>query len=335
MAHSNPSMVPTMLLLVLISAGPETTGAKTGVCYGRLGEKLPAPSEVVALCKQNNIQRIRLYQPDHDALQALGGSNIEIMLAVPNSDLQNIASSQANANSWLQNNVKNYGNLKFRYVAVGNEVEAGNPYLVPAMQNIQNSVYGAGLGYQIKVSTAISAGVLGESYAHHPSQGSFKPEYQKLISSIISFLVRNQSPFLLNMYTYFSYQFNPQTVRLDYVLFTAPSAVMYGYQNHFDAMLDTVYSALEKAGGGSLNIVVSETGWPTEGDVGATVENARTYNSNLIQHVKKGTSRKPGTPIETYIFAMFDENQKQGPEIEKHWGLFSPDKTPKYQISFS
>ncbi|BFG37990.1 hypothetical protein CerSpe_242640 [Prunus speciosa] len=346
MAKSNllgkiPSMVSLMLLFGVLTATLTTTGAQIGVCYGTLGNNLPPPQEVVSLYNQYNIQKMRLYGPNHDALQALRGSNIEVMLGVENERLQDISSSQDSANNWVQNNVVNYGDVNFKYIAVGNEVNATGPeapYVGPAMEKIQNAISSAGLANKIKVSTAVYPIILEESYP--PSKGSFRQNYRSFLDPIIGFLVGNKSPLLLNAYPYFSY-IQSRDISLDYALFKSPSVIVndgdLGYQNLFDAILDAVYSALEKANGGSLKIVVSESGWPSDGgDVQVTTkENARIYNSKLIQHVKGGTPKKPGSPIETYVFAMFNENEKTGEPTEKHFGLFFPNKEPVYPIDFN
>jgi exo-beta-1,3-glucanase (GH17 family) len=101
-------------------------------------------------------------------------------------------------------------------------------------------------------------------------------------------------------------------------------------------MVDAVRAAVEKvSGGGSsvVDVVVSESGWPSDGGKGATVENARAYNQNLIDHVAQGTPKKPGQ-MEVYVFALFNENRKEGDATEKKFGLFNPDKTPVYPITF-
>lgn len=89
-----------------------------------------------------------------------------------------------------------------------------------------------------------------------------------------------------------------------------------------------------------LEIVVAETGWPSRGDaneVGTSVENAKLYNGNLIAHLRSlvGTPLMPGKSVDTYIFALYDEDMKPGPSSERAFGLFKPDLTISYDVGLT
>ncbi|VAH65023.1 unnamed protein product [Triticum turgidum subsp. durum] len=98
----------------------------------------------------------------------------------------------------------------------------------------------------------------------------------------------------------------PSSVPLDYALLSSSAAVAVTdngveYANMFDAILDA---------------------------------NAAAYINNLVRHVGRGTPRRPGKAVETYIFAMFNENQK--PEgVEQYFGMFQPDMSQVYHVDFS
>ncbi|MQL78000.1 hypothetical protein Taro_010418 [Colocasia esculenta] len=313
-----------------------------GVCYGRLGDNLPSPTEVVAMYRSLNIRRMRIYVPDQDVLQALRGSNIELLLVFPG-PLQQLAQNPTAASDWFRTNVLSYWPaIRIRYIAVGNEAILQKDvaqYILPVMRNIYGAVAAAGLQSQIKVTTSVQYNVMGASYP--PSVGEFSSEAMPVMRPIVEFLASTGAPLLVNVYPYFSYAENPRQIDLRYALFTAPPDVIMRdphsglvYHNMFDAMVDAVYAALEKVGAGGVGVVVSETGWPSAGGFAASVENARVYNTNLVSHVGKGTPKKPGKAVETYIFAMFNENQKQPSGVENNWGLFYPNKRPVYRIRF-
>ncbi|KAK7380820.1 hypothetical protein VNO78_33339 [Psophocarpus tetragonolobus] len=308
-----------------------------GVCYGVNGDNLPTRQEVVDLYKVNNIGRMRIYYPDEVALQALKGSSIELIMDVPKETLQSLTDANA-ATNWVNKYVTPYSqDVNFKYIAVGNEIRPGDneaQYILSVMTNIQNAISSANL--QIKVSTAIDSTLITNPYP--PNDGVFTNDAEQYIRPILNLLMKNGAPLLANVYPYFAYAGDQQNnIPLSYALFTQQGTNSVGYQNLFDAMLDSIYAALEKVEASNLQIVVSESGWPSEGGIGATIDNAATYYANLISHASGGTGtpKRPGVPIETYLFAIFDENQKQGAETERHFGLFSPDKTPKYQLNFN
>uniref|UniRef100_A0A803KMA2 Glucan endo-1,3-beta-D-glucosidase n=1 Tax=Chenopodium quinoa TaxID=63459 RepID=A0A803KMA2_CHEQI len=172
---------------------------------------------------------------------------------------------------------------KIRYISVGNEITASDAAarsLLPAMQNVQNALRSANLAGRIKVSTSIITSIVS---GFPPSEGLFTSA--SFMNPIVNFLRNNNAPLLANIYPYFSYLYTP-SINLDYALFTSPNAQVTDrnnglkYQNLFDALVDTVYAALAKAGGPNVPIVVSESSWPSaDGDNhgAATFNNAQTY----------------------------------------------------------
>jgi hypothetical protein len=306
-----------------------------GVCYGVKGDHRLSASDVVKLYVSRGITGMRIYEANAETLAALNGTGIDLIVDVPN--IAEMASSPDAASKWVQDNVVAYPGVSIRYIAVGNEVEGNDPLaknILPAMQNMNDALSLAGLFGQIKVSTAVQSGV---TTGYPPSHGTFSTESAHM-PPIALYLAKTGAPLLANVYPYFAYTGNPTDITIDYALFTSSGTVVQddnglAYQNLFDALVDTFYAALQSAGATDVGIVVSESGWPSAGATAATVSNAQAYNQGLIDHVSHGTPKVP-QPLETYIFAMFNENLKPGKETEKHFGLFNPDMSSAYDINF-
>ncbi|KAM3404976.1 hypothetical protein ACQJBY_007836 [Aegilops geniculata] len=319
-----------------------------GVNYGMKANNLPTPDKVIAMYKANKISYVRLFHPDTTVLTALGGTGIGVVLGTFNEDLEHLASDESFAASWVASYVKPFaGTVTFRYITAGNEVIPGNlgAHVLPAIRNIETALKAAGVT-GVPVTTAVATSVLGVSYP--PSQATFSEASAPVMAPLVAYLSSKKAPLLVNVYPYFAYAAEPETVQLGYALLAGSSAtskvkvasVTDGglvYTNMFDAILDAAHAAVEKAGAQGLELVVSETGWPSGGGgTGATVENAAAYNNNVIRHAASGagTPRRPGKAVETYLFAMFNENQK--PEgTEQHFGLFQPDMSAVYPVDFA
>ncbi|KAE8678914.1 Glucan endo-1,3-beta-glucosidase 7 [Hibiscus syriacus] len=318
-----------------------TAAYSIGVNYGTIADNLPPPKEVANFLKtKTNIDRIKIFDANPDILKAFTGTGISVTVTVGNGDIPSIAKLPG-AQAWIEKNILPYHpKTIIRYIAVGNEILATSDktliaHLLPAMKALRSALDLA-KARSIKVSTPHSLGIL--STSEPPSSGKFRKGYDKLIfAPILEFHKQTKSPFMVNPYPYFGYK--PQTA--DYALFKPNGGVLdagtgINYTNMFDAQLDAVYSAMKRVGYEDVDIVVAETGWASAGDPGqpgVSVENALSYNGNLVKHVDsgKGTPLMPNRTFETYIFALFNENLKESIP-ERNFGLFKPDLTPVYDV---
>lgn len=302
-----------------------------GIDYGRLGNPLPKPEEVVKLLQKQNVKNVKIYDVDHNVLNAFKNSGIKLSVSVPNDKVESLLSG---TDRWVQENIVPHKDT-ITSIGVGNEwLHPSSKYknskaLVPVMRTLQTSLARHRLSEQIKVSTPHAfGGFVNPSFP--PSAGRFQDEGK--MREILQFLVDNHSYVMLNVYPFFAYAQGGSQIDENYALFKSPTkAVQDGalrYTNLFDAMLDTFISAMAKLGFKDLPIVVTETGWPNGGSRrrGVNIENARYYNQSVIKHVlaKKGTPLRPGHSFPTYIFALFDENQKDlvWDHEERHFGHF-------------
>ncbi|XVF03790.1 hypothetical protein REPUB_Repub05bG0023400 [Reevesia pubescens] len=334
------------LLILLLSAIALSDAGSFGINYGRVANDLPSPDKVVELLTSQGLTNVKLYDTDASVLTAFANSGISLVVALPNELLASTAADQSFADNWVQSNIsKFYPATKIEAIAVGNEVfvDPNNTtnYLVPAMKNVHASLVKFKLDSNIKISSPIALSCLQNSYPS--SAGSFKPELiEPVIKPMLDFLTQTGSYLMVNAYPFFAYTANSDQISLDYALFKENDGVVDSgnglkYKSLFDAQIDAVFAAMSALKYDDLKMVVSETGWPSIGDeneIGASEANAASYNGNLVRRVfsGNGTPLRPQDPLNVYLFALFNENQKTGPTSEKNYGLFYPNEQKVYNI---
>ncbi|KAL8035820.1 hypothetical protein ABFX02_12G120500 [Erythranthe guttata] len=337
------NLASVFTILSLLSLSSSTEAAPVGVCYGREASNLPPTSAVVHLLQSNGISWIRIFNLDPEALASFSGTGIQLMIGVPNEILPTLANGTVSASIiWLESNIFSLiPPSQVRYLAVGNEVLVNNPsytqFLVPAILNLYRALHELGLADAIKLSSPHAAAVLSESYP--PSAGAFDLSLTPVMVPLLKFLSETESPLMVNVYPFFSYVNNHQYVTLDYALFRSSAVEIdrdLEYRNMFDATIDAFVYAMEREGYPRIPVVVTETGWPTDGGDGAGAGNALDYNRNVVMRTKGniGTPKRPGVGVEVFLFDLFDENGKTGVEFEKHFGIFGVNGIKAYDISF-
>ncbi|XP_042493664.1 glucan endo-1,3-beta-D-glucosidase-like [Macadamia integrifolia] len=323
-----------------------------GVNYGTIGNNLPSPKRVAQLLQSTLIDKVKIYDTNPDILEAFSNTGIDIIVAVENQHVSNLSSDPTAAQLWFTNRIAPYlPATSIVAIAVGNEFFTStgpdtNPStLFTAMQNIHAVLVSRGLDRKIKVTTPHSMAVLASSFP--PSSSTFALNLMPTMTSIVGFLADTGAPFMVNAYPYFAYRDNPSRIDLQYALLGNSSTGVkdpkgYAYTNMLDAQIDAVRSAIDALGFGnrSIGITVSESGWPSKGDSGdtaATSENAKTYNTRLIERAEsnRGTPMSPKDVVEVFVFALFNENQKEGGVSERNFGIFNGDGSKVYELDLS
>jgi exo-beta-1,3-glucanase (GH17 family) len=316
-----------------------------GINYGRVGDNLLPPEKVLDLLTSLKTTKIKIYDTNPQVLTAFANSDIELVVTVENELLPQLM-DQVQALQWVNIHIKPYfPATRIIGIAVGNEIftQKDNTllvYLVPAMVNIHGALLQLGLDSNIQVSTPNSLEILEKSYP--PSAGIFKSNTYSTMIQLLQFLWNTKAPFWINAYPYLAYKNDSNSISLDYVLFSSTTRIIdqetnLQYDNMLYAQVDAVIYAITRMGFGGIDVQVSETGWPSQGDldeIGATLENAATYNGNLVRRQLKneGTPLRPNMGLEVYLFALFNEDLKLGQTSERNYGLYQPNGTMCYNV---
>ncbi|XP_050208378.1 glucan endo-1,3-beta-glucosidase 9 [Mercurialis annua] len=324
-----------------------------GVNWGTTASHPLPPPKVVELLKSNNISKVKLFDADPLVLEALSGSKIGVTVGIPNSMLRTLNTSKKAAVSWVHDNVTRYfsigsnSGVRIQYVAVGDEPfhqsygEQFHPFVIGAAINIQTALAKANLAGQVKVVVPCSFDAfLSESSL--PSEGHFRPDVNKTMIDLLTFLRKYNSPFFVTISPFITFYQN-KNISLDFSLFKEHARPQNDghrtYKNSFDLNYDILANALSTVGFPDTDIIISKIGWPTDGAANATSAIAETFVKSLMDHLhsKSGTPLRPrNPPAETYIFSLLDEDQRSIAigNFERHWGLFTFDGQAKYHLDF-
>ncbi|KAK6137986.1 hypothetical protein DH2020_028267 [Rehmannia glutinosa] len=282
MPYSYPNTHCKLLLLLLLLHQHLSTAEYTiGVNYGTVADNLPPPSQVATFIKdQTTINKVKIYDVNPEIIRAFANTSISLTITVPNDAVLDVAKPSA-AQSWVANNVlpllPRHQNPPHRRRKRNPRHRRQKPHRPPPSRDEIHS------------------------------RGSAVRENRRRYSSLHPTFPRHT----------FGIRPAESSENLSYALFQPNGGVFdratgLNYTNMFAGQMDAVYSAMKRVGYDDVDIVVAETGWPSAGDpnqVGVSVDNAVSYNANLVKFVGSGV----GTS-------------------ERNFGLFRPDFQPVYDV---
>ena len=95
-------------LLVALCWAAAPGAAALGMNWGTQASHPLPPKAVVQVLRDNGIKKVKLFDTDFAAMSALAGSGIEVMVAIPNVMLADLAADAGKAKDWVKRNVKRY-----------------------------------------------------------------------------------------------------------------------------------------------------------------------------------------------------------------------------------
>ncbi|XP_066392737.1 glucan endo-1,3-beta-glucosidase 4-like [Miscanthus floridulus] len=152
-----------------------------------------SPSEFAKIVQSKQTRQARVCGADPQLLSSLAGiDDAEVMVTIPNEQLEHVAEFQEEADLWVAANVARFlPATRITHVLAGDDVLlASSPgssayFLVPAMVNLRSALAAAGFGGRVKVSSALS----GEALAD--------PAWSGVVAHVLRFLESSGSPLFL------------------------------------------------------------------------------------------------------------------------------------------
>lgn len=96
------------IVLILVLMNMAQKGTSFGVNWGTMATHQLPPEKVVKMLKDNGFNKLKLFEAEEKILAALMGTQIEVMLAVPNVMLQEMSQDLVAAATWVDANVTSY-----------------------------------------------------------------------------------------------------------------------------------------------------------------------------------------------------------------------------------
>jgi hypothetical protein len=98
----------TLLFIIIFFLSMASCGYGVGVKWGTMATHQLPPNNVVKMLQENGFDKLKLFDADEWVMTALLGTDIEVMLAIPNNMLEEISKDPKVADSWVYENVTSY-----------------------------------------------------------------------------------------------------------------------------------------------------------------------------------------------------------------------------------